>query len=72
MERASSDIEGIAGYMQDYFKDCLYVPIIVIVFALYLLTMNPVLAAVCLGPLAIMVPRGGGDQGLSASGEDAE
>lgn len=56
MERASSDIEGIAGYMQGYFKDCLYVPIIVIVFALYLLTMNPILAAVCLGPLAIMVP----------------
>lgn len=56
MERASSDIEGIAGYMQTYFKDCLYVPIIVIVFALYLFIQNPALAAVCLGPLAVMVP----------------
>lgn len=56
MERASSDIEGIAGYMQTYFKDCLYVPIIVIVFALYLFIQNPALAGVCLGPLAVMVP----------------
>ncbi len=56
MERASSDIEGIAGYMQSYFKDCLYVPIIVVVFALYLFLINPTLAAVCLGPLAVMVP----------------
>lgn len=56
IERASSDIDGIAAYMQGYFKDCLYVPIIVIVFALYLFTLNPLLAAACLGPLVIMVP----------------
>ncbi len=56
IERVSSDVSGIAGYMQTYFKDCLYVPIIVIVFALYLFSLNPLLAAACLGPLIIMVP----------------
>ncbi|MDE7206303.1 MAG: ABC transporter ATP-binding protein/permease [Lachnospiraceae bacterium] len=56
IERASSDVETLAGYMQNYFKDCMYAPIIVIVFAIYLITLNPLLAAVCLGPLVIMVP----------------
>lgn len=56
MERLSSDVDVIAGYMQTYFKDCLYVPIIVIVFAVYLFSMNPVLAVLCLGPLIVMVP----------------
>lgn len=56
IERASSDVDAIAAYMQNYFKDCLYVPIVVIVFALYLLSLNPLLAAVCIGPLFIMVP----------------
>lgn len=56
IERASSDIDGIAGYMQGYFKDCLYVPVIVIVFAVYLFSLNPLLAAACLCPLMIMVP----------------
>lgn len=56
MERASSDIDTVAAYMQTYFKDCLYVPIIVIVFAVYLFSMQPLLAAVCLGPLLVMVP----------------
>lgn len=56
MERASSDVDAIAAYMQNYFTDCLYVPIVVIVFALYLFFLNPVLAAVCIGPLAVMVP----------------
>lgn len=56
MERVSSDVETIAGYMQTYFKDCIYAPIIVIVFAVYLVCLNPLLAVVCLGPLIIMVP----------------
>lgn len=56
MERLSSDIEGIAGYMQHYFKDCLYAPVIVTVFAIYLFSINPLLAGVCLGPLFVMVP----------------
>lgn len=56
MERLSSDVSTIAGYMQTYFKDCLYVPIVVVVFAVYLVSMNPVLAVVCLGPLMVMVP----------------
>ncbi len=56
MERSSSDVEVIAGYMKTYFKDCFYVPIIVIVFGVYLFSMNPLLAIACLGPLLIMVP----------------
>ncbi|MBQ8821291.1 MAG: ABC transporter ATP-binding protein [Lachnospiraceae bacterium] len=56
MERLSSDVDTVAGYMQTYFKDCLYVPIIVIAFGVYLVSMHPVLAAVCLVPLIIMVP----------------
>ncbi len=56
IERASSDIGTIAAYMQTYFKDCLYVPIIVIAFAMYLCSLHPLLAAVCLGPLLVLVP----------------
>lgn len=56
MERSSSDVDAIAAYMQNYFTDCLYVPIVVIVFALYLFFLNPVLAVVCIGPLGVMVP----------------
>lgn len=56
MERLSSDIDTIAGYMKTYFKDCLYVPAIVIIFAVYLISMNPVLAFACLIPLAVLVP----------------
>lgn len=56
IERASSDVEVLARYMQNYFTDCLYTPILVIVFTIYLLTLNPLLAAACLGPLVIMVP----------------
>lgn len=56
MERLSSDISVVAGYMETYFKDCLYVPIVVTVFTIYLIAMNPLLAVLCLGPLFIMVP----------------
>lgn len=56
MERLSSDVANIAGYMETYFKDCLYVPIVVIVFTVYLVSMNPMLAVLCLGPLLVMVP----------------
>lgn len=56
MERLSSDIAVVSGYMETYFKDCLYVPIVVTVFTVYLIAMNPLLAVLCLGPLFIMVP----------------
>lgn len=56
MERLSSDVATVAGYMETYFKDCLYVPIVVIVFTVYLVSMNPMLAVLCLGPLLVMVP----------------
>lgn len=56
MERLSSDISVVAGYMETYFKDCLYVPIVVTVFTIYLIVMNPMLAVLCLSPLFIMGP----------------
>ena len=56
MERITEDIEGLAGFMSGYFKDCLYVPVITIVYSVYLFLMNPPLAAICLMPLAIIVP----------------
>lgn len=56
IERASSDVDEIAFYMQNYFKDCLYVPLLVILFAVYLVSLNPLLAVMCLGPLLVMVP----------------
>ncbi len=56
MERMSSDIESLAGFMQEYFKDCLYVPVIVLVYSTYLLCMKPLLAVICLVPLAVLVP----------------
>lgn len=56
IERLSSDVDTIAAYIQHYFKDCLYVPIAVGVFAVYLFSQNLFLAVVCLGPLMIAVP----------------
>jgi len=56
MARMSSDVEGISGYLSSYFKDCIYVPILVIIFVVYLVYMNSILAAVCLLPLLIFVP----------------
>lgn len=56
MERMSSDMDTIAGYMKTYFKDCIYVPIVVVVFAAYLFSLNPLLAFVSLLPLAVLVP----------------
>ena len=56
MERLSSDISDIALYMQTYLMDCIYVPIVVIVFTIYLFSLNMLLAAACLIPLAIVVP----------------
>lgn len=49
MERITEDIEGLAGFMSGYFKDCLYVPVITIVYSVYLFLMNPPLAAICVG-----------------------
>jgi len=56
MARMSSDVEGISDYLSSYFKDCIYVPILVIIFVVYLVYMNPILAVACLFPLLIFVP----------------
>ncbi|MBE5962179.1 MAG: ABC transporter ATP-binding protein [Lachnospiraceae bacterium] len=54
--RMSSDVEGIAFYLSTYFKDCLYMPIMVIIYASYLFSVNVALAFICLIPLCILVP----------------
>lgn len=54
--RLSSDIGGVAGYLETYFKDCIYVPIITVVFAIYLVSISPVPAVLCIFPLTILVP----------------
>ncbi len=56
MERLSSDIDSVASYMKTYFKDCLYVPVVVVVFVTYLLGLNMVVGLACLVPLIILVP----------------
>jgi len=56
MARMSSDVEDISSYLSSYFKDCIYVPILVIIFVVYLVFMNPLLAVACLFPLLIFVP----------------
>ena len=56
MELMTEDIEGLAGFMSGYFKDCLYVPILTVVYSVYLISMNAPLAMICLFPLAIIVP----------------
>lgn len=56
MERLSSDMEELAGFMQDYFKDCLSVPVLVIVYSVYLIFIHPLLACMCLLLLLILVP----------------
>ena len=56
MERVSSDVEGLADFIKGYFKDCLYVPVMAIVFSAYLISINSMLAFFCLLPLVILVP----------------
>lgn len=56
MERVSSDVEGLAEFMQGYFKDCIYLPVMVIVYSVYLFRINIGLAFFCLTPLAVLVP----------------
>jgi len=56
MERVSSDVEGLAGFMQGYFKDCIYLPVMVTVYSAYLFRINVWLAFLCLAPLAVLVP----------------
>lgn len=54
--RMTSDIGGIAYYLEVYFKDCLYTPIMIVVFTIYLIMTSPVLALAGLFPLIILVP----------------
>lgn len=54
--RMSSDTEGIAGYLETYFKDSMYTPIMIVIFVIYLVSISPLLALVGLIPLAILVP----------------
>lgn len=56
MERLSSDVATLAGFVRGYFKDCIYLPILVILYAGYLFALHPMLACACLLPLLILVP----------------
>lgn len=54
--RLSDDISSISIYLETYLKDCIYVPIVIVIFSIYLISLNPILAAVSLFPLAILLP----------------
>lgn len=56
IERVSADVEVLADFIKEYFKECLYVPIMVVVYSIYLISINPFLAVCCLFPLVILVP----------------
>jgi len=54
--RMTSDVEGIAWYLAEYFKDCLYIPIMVVVFIAYLFSVHTLLAFWSLLPLVVLIP----------------
>ena len=56
MERISENVETLADFVKNYFKDCLYVPIMIIVYSIYLFRINAIMALCCLLPLVILVP----------------
>lgn len=56
MERVSADVEGLADFIKGYFKDCLYVPVMVVTYSVYLFRIHPWLAVCCLMPLVVLVP----------------
>lgn len=56
MERISENVETLADFVKNYFKDCLYVPIMIIVYSIYLFKINAIMALCCLLPLVILVP----------------
>lgn len=56
MERISENVETLADFVKNYFKDCLYVPIMIIVYSIYLFGINAIMALCCLLPLVILVP----------------
>ncbi len=56
MERISENVETLADFVKNYFKDCLYVPIMIIIYSIYLFRTNAIMALCCLLPLVILVP----------------
>ncbi len=54
--RLSDDISSVSMYLETYLKDCIYVPIVIVIFSIYLISLNPILATVSLFPLAILLP----------------
>lgn len=52
----SDDITNVCAYLETYFKDCMYVPVMIVVFSAYLISLNPLLAVLSISPLAILVP----------------
>ncbi|MBQ8730423.1 MAG: ABC transporter ATP-binding protein [Lachnospiraceae bacterium] len=56
IEKMSSDIESISTYMKNYFSNCILVPLMVLVFGVYLIALYPLLAIICFVLLAVLVP----------------
>lgn len=56
MERVLQDVNGLADFIKEYSKDCIYVPVMIIVYSVYLIKVNAVLALCCLSVLIILVP----------------
>jgi ABC-type multidrug transport system fused ATPase/permease subunit len=54
--RMTSDLGGIADYMEQFLKDWIYLPFMVLVYSIYLLRTNWVLAAVSIAPVFVLVP----------------
>ena len=54
--RLTSDLGMISDYMETYFKDLLYLPFMIAVYAIYLFQTDWIMALVCLLPLMILIP----------------
>lgn len=54
--RMTNELGGIADYMEQYLKDWIYLPIMVIVYSIYLINTNEVLAGISIAPLLLLVP----------------
>lgn len=54
--RMTGDLENIRGFMETSMKECLYVPIMIIIFSAYLISLNPIMYLCSIGPLIVLVP----------------
>lgn len=55
LARLTQDVDGISAFVENYLADCIYVPIMVFVFSIYLCYLQPVLFLATIGPLIFLV-----------------